>query len=115
MSTRTREESTATGDELKASGLKLDPETTKAALTARLKGAIAVEPDVTKYDTVVGDGDCGIGLKRGAEGAKDDNQILRFVKTEAKLWSLGSPPAQCLWLTWPTHDSQIHYGIRNST
>ncbi|KAK8044205.1 Dolichyl-phosphate-mannose--protein mannosyltransferase 1 [Apiospora rasikravindrae] len=27
-----------------------------------------VEPDVTRYDTVVGDGDCGIGLKRGAEG-----------------------------------------------
>jgi len=25
------------------------------------------EPDVTNYDTIVGDGDCGIGLKRGAE------------------------------------------------
>ncbi|KAL9118203.1 MAG: hypothetical protein Q9187_005256 [Circinaria calcarea] len=25
------------------------------------------EPDVTKFDTIVGDGDCGIGLKRGAE------------------------------------------------
>lgn len=28
---------------------------------------IAAEAEVTKYDSVVGDGDCGIGLKRGAE------------------------------------------------
>ncbi|OAG08608.1 dihydroxyacetone kinase [Paraphaeosphaeria sporulosa] len=27
----------------------------------------SAEPDVTNYDTIVGDGDCGIGLKRGAE------------------------------------------------
>jgi hypothetical protein len=32
-----------------------------------LNRLIAAEPDVTKYDTIVGDGDCGIGLKRGAE------------------------------------------------
>jgi dihydroxyacetone kinase len=28
---------------------------------------IAAEPLVTRYDTIVGDGDCGVGLKRGAE------------------------------------------------
>lgn len=28
---------------------------------------VAAEPQVTNYDTIVGDGDCGIGLKRGAE------------------------------------------------
>lgn len=28
---------------------------------------IAAEPDITHYDTIVGDGDCGIGLKRGAQ------------------------------------------------
>jgi dihydroxyacetone kinase len=33
-----------------------------------LERVIAAEPEVTKYDTIVGDGDCGIGLKRGAEG-----------------------------------------------
>lgn len=31
---------------------------------------IAAEPDVTHYDTIVGDGDCGVGLKRGAEQIK---------------------------------------------
>ena len=33
-----------------------------------LKKLIAAEAEVTKFDSVVGDGDCGIGLKRGAEG-----------------------------------------------
>ncbi|KAL1593358.1 dihydroxyacetone kinase Dak1 [Paraconiothyrium brasiliense] len=39
-----------------------------SALKTGLERLIAAEPDVTKYDTIVGDGDCGIGLKRGAEG-----------------------------------------------
>jgi len=36
-------------------------------LKAGLESVIAAEPTVTHYDTVVGDGDCGIGLQRGAE------------------------------------------------
>ncbi|EAT81845.2 hypothetical protein SNOG_10451 [Parastagonospora nodorum SN15] len=36
---------------------------------------LRVEPDVTRYDTIVGDGDCGIGLKRGAES------ILKMLET----------------------------------
>lgn len=32
-----------------------------------LNKLIAAEAEVTKYDGVVGDGDCGLGLKRGAE------------------------------------------------
>lgn len=40
----------------------------KKALTTALDRVIAAEPDITNYDTIVGDGDCGIGLKRGAEG-----------------------------------------------
>ncbi|PQK14999.1 hypothetical protein BB8028_0005g05170 [Beauveria bassiana] len=56
-----------TAQDIKLSGLKHDPSVTKEALTAALKNVIAAEPDVTRYDTVVGDGDCGIGLKRGAE------------------------------------------------
>ncbi|KAM3556144.1 hypothetical protein ARSEF4850_005666 [Beauveria asiatica] len=57
----------ATVQDIKLSGLKHDPSVAKEALTAALKSVIAAEPDVTRYDTVVGDGDCGIGLKRGAE------------------------------------------------
>lgn len=40
----------------------------KSVLTTALNRLIAAEPDITNYDTIVGDGDCGIGLKRGAEG-----------------------------------------------
>ncbi|TVY53331.1 Dihydroxyacetone kinase 1 [Lachnellula cervina] len=64
---QTREESSSGSEDSKPSGLKLDPETTKTVLKAALERVIAAEPDVTKYDTIVGDGDCGIGLKRGAE------------------------------------------------
>lgn len=47
--------------------LTLDPALASKVLKAGLKKMAAAEPDVTRYDTVVGDGDCGIGLKRGAE------------------------------------------------
>ena len=51
----------------KPSNLKLDALVLRRALEPALKKLIAAEAEVTKYDTVVGDGDCGIGLKRGAE------------------------------------------------
>lgn len=49
----------------------VDPAQAKKALEAGLQRLIAAEPDVTKYDTIVGDGDCGTGLKRGAEAILD--------------------------------------------
>lgn len=49
------------------SNLKLDPATLSKVLASGLNRVIAAEPLVTRYDTIVGDGDCGIGLKRGAE------------------------------------------------
>lgn len=45
----------------------MDPAVLKKVLGQGLKRVIAAEPLVTKYDTIVGDGDCGVGLKRGAE------------------------------------------------
>ena len=36
-------------------------------LETALHRLIKAEPDITNYDTIAGDGDCGIGLKRGAE------------------------------------------------
>jgi triose/dihydroxyacetone kinase / FAD-AMP lyase (cyclizing) len=39
----------------------------RSTLAVALQAVIAAEPDITHYDTVVGDGDCGTGLKRGAE------------------------------------------------
>ncbi|TDZ19604.1 Dihydroxyacetone kinase 1 [Colletotrichum orbiculare MAFF 240422] len=65
--TATREDEGDAGQATKASDLKYDPAAATKAITAALNRVIAAEPEVTKYDTIVGDGDCGIGLKRGAE------------------------------------------------
>ncbi len=46
----------------------MDPKQLQSALTSGLEKLIASEEEVTRYDTIVGDGDCGVGLKRGAEG-----------------------------------------------
>ncbi|KAF2397707.1 putative dihydroxyacetone kinase [Trichodelitschia bisporula] len=61
------EEQEKAADEEQPSNLKFDRGLAKSALTAGLNKVIAAEPDVTNYDTIVGDGDCGIGLQRGAE------------------------------------------------
>jgi dihydroxyacetone kinase len=67
----------------KPANLTLDPTTTTRALRHALEALIAAEPDVTRYDTVVGDGDCGIGLKRGAEGIL---KTLDETQTDAALY-----------------------------
>lgn len=64
---QTREDNAAVDDGDKACGLTLDPERANKALQHALQRVIKAEPEITRYDTVVGDGDCGTGLKRGAE------------------------------------------------
>ncbi|KAG8530403.1 uncharacterized protein KY384_004905 [Bacidia gigantensis] len=53
--------------ETKITNLRLSPQRLKEVLTPALNKIIASEGEVTRYDTVVGDGDCGVGLKRGAD------------------------------------------------
>jgi len=45
----------------------VDLELFRGVVIAGLKNLIGAEKEITKYDSIVGDGDCGIGLKRGAE------------------------------------------------
>lgn len=67
--TSTRDDtSPARPTDIEQSQLTTDAKTFTANLTSGLEAVIAAEPEVTRYDTVVGDGDCGIGLKRGADG-----------------------------------------------
>lgn len=68
----TRDDQAATDQEVKPSGLEYDVKAGTTALKEGLEAVIAAEPDVTRYDSVVGDGDCGIGLKRGADGKQLD-------------------------------------------
>ncbi|KAI2609091.1 dihydroxyacetone kinase [Hypoxylon fragiforme] len=63
----TREDATGTDSSVKSSGLKTNANAFSSILASGLQAVIAAEPEVTRYDTVVGDGDCGIGLKRGAQ------------------------------------------------
>ncbi|KAK4159006.1 Dak1 domain-containing protein [Cladorrhinum sp. PSN259] len=49
------------------SGLRMESGAAQKALIRGLENVIAAEPEITRYDTIVGDGDCGIGMKRGAE------------------------------------------------
>ncbi len=40
-----------------------------AAIERAANALIAAEPEITKQDTIAGDGDAGLTLKAGAEGA----------------------------------------------
>ncbi|KAF2644059.1 dihydroxyacetone kinase [Massarina eburnea CBS 473.64] len=81
--------------ETAADHVLVDPALTRSALTTALTRLIAAEADVTRYDTVVGDGDCGIGLKRGAEAilemlrkAKQTDDALTFVQSVTQVVEL---------------------------
>ncbi|QPC73921.1 hypothetical protein HYE68_004673 [Fusarium pseudograminearum] len=65
--TSTRTDRVSATEDIKSSDLKTDASNAQSALKNALQKVIDAEPEVTRYDTVVGDGDCGIGLKRGAE------------------------------------------------
>ena len=74
----------------------MDPRQAKNALTVGLNKLVEAEADITRYDTVVGDGDCGIGLKRGAEGKLSD-PLLRIVDIESiHSYTGASPHNRCL-------------------
>ncbi|KUI71761.1 Dihydroxyacetone kinase 1 [Cytospora mali] len=70
----TREDVATSGGEVKPSGLVYDASVGTKALQAGLEYIIVAEPDVTRFDSVVGDGDCGIGLRRGAEAILESLQ-----------------------------------------
>ncbi|KAI9711768.1 MAG: hypothetical protein M1820_001913 [Bogoriella megaspora] len=73
-----KQEATEQAEESKPSNLEVDPALAKKILVAGLERLIKAEPDITNYDTIVGDGDCGIGLKRGADG------ILKMLNKSSK-------------------------------
>lgn len=46
----------------------VDPKLLKAVIRAGCDATIASEPNLTKWDTVLGDGDCGTAVKGVCEG-----------------------------------------------
>ncbi|KXJ94991.1 Dak1 domain-domain-containing protein [Microdochium bolleyi] len=59
--------------------LKVDPATLEKMLRSACKAVIDAEPDLTKWDTVMGDGDCGLTLETGAKAllAAVDNGLTK--------------------------------------
>ncbi len=58
--------------------LRVDPATLASMLRAACHALVAAEPDLTRWDTVMGDGDCGETLRTGATAlltAVDDRQL----------------------------------------
>ncbi|KAJ5247609.1 dihydroxyacetone kinase Dak1 [Penicillium chermesinum] len=54
----------------KPTSLKVEFSTLKKILSAGIQRLIKAEPNITRYDSIVGDGDCGVGLRRGAEAVQ---------------------------------------------
>lgn len=82
------------------SDFKVDGELFKAALQSGLKAVIEKEPLITKYDTQVGDGDCGETLKNGAEA------ILKKLDTDKEFQqNLNDPVATLSVITEVVEDS----------
>ncbi|PWN51124.1 putative DAK2-dihydroxyacetone kinase [Violaceomyces palustris] len=55
----------------KSSGpVNADPELVKKAITAACAATVEVEPELTKFDTIVGDGDCGETLMQAGQAVK---------------------------------------------
>ncbi|KAK4159221.1 putative dihydroxyacetone kinase [Cladorrhinum sp. PSN259] len=50
-----------------AKDLKIDPTLLERMLRGACEALIAAEPDLTKWDTIMGDGDCGLTLETGAK------------------------------------------------
>ncbi|KAG6008059.1 hypothetical protein E4U21_005072 [Claviceps maximensis] len=71
-----------------SSGLTMDADIATKRLAMALEMVIKAEPDITRFDTVVGDGDCGIGLKRGAQAIL--NHVTSTPLTSDPLSSLTS-------------------------
>ncbi|KAF7552416.1 hypothetical protein G7Z17_g4345 [Cylindrodendrum hubeiense] len=71
--------------------LIVDPQILEAVVRTACNALVAVEPDLTKWDTVMGDGDCGETVKTGASlllAALDDEKVAASGSINALLTTL---------------------------
>lgn len=85
--------------EVPTSKIKIDGEKFGAALENAMKVLIEKEPLITKYDTQVGDGDCGETLQQGAEA------ILKALETKDFQSKLSDPVAALSVITELVEDN----------
>ncbi|EXJ93376.1 hypothetical protein A1O1_01768 [Capronia coronata CBS 617.96] len=104
--------------------LQCDIGSARSRLENGLKAVIAAEPEVTKYDEIVGDGDCGTTLKRGAEAIlkrlsssppKDIIALLSEVATAVEDSMDGTSGAlYAIFLNSLTHFFKLHAGEKRA-
>lgn len=75
------ENSSESHSELPTSEIKIDGQKFAKALKAAMINLIEQEPLITKYDTIIGDGDCGETLKDGANGILDALKNDQWLKS----------------------------------
>ncbi|KAH6613007.1 dihydroxyacetone kinase [Boeremia exigua] len=63
---------------------------TVSCLRAGLESVVASESEITRYDSIVGDGDCGTTLKRGAQGILNLLETLPLTDVVSLLTSITS-------------------------
>ncbi|KPM40865.1 Dihydroxyacetone kinase [Neonectria ditissima] len=71
--------------------LIVDPRTLESVVRTACNALVAIEPELTKWDTVMGDGDCGETVKTGASlllAALDDDKIAASGSINALLTTL---------------------------
>lgn len=71
LSPQEDQDSPVAENEVPTSDIKVDGALVKRALKSAMEALIEKEPLITKYDTQVGDGDCGETLKAGADAVLD--------------------------------------------
>ncbi|KAF4834990.1 Dihydroxyacetone kinase 1 [Colletotrichum tropicale] len=81
--TSSQEKDIVTDEKPVGTKLRVDVAVTKSALTSALNHVIAAEPEVTKYDTLVGDGDCGLCLKTSAQAVLAYINQQQILETDA--------------------------------
>ncbi|KAK1533058.1 uncharacterized protein CCOS01_05041 [Colletotrichum costaricense] len=81
--------STTNGHEQKSDLIKVDPKLLEKVIRSACERAIAAEPNLTKWDMVMGDGDCGEAVKGLCEsllrnldnGSADSGSVFAFLES----------------------------------
>lgn len=98
------------------SQLVFDESASVQALKRGLQTLIDVEPDVTHFDTIVGDEDCGTTLKRGAQGMRHSPEAVKMQPPYTNSFDSSarsmqeSPIGSCCVLNRHKSNRRAHHG-----
>ncbi|KAK6455914.1 dihydroxyacetone kinase isoenzyme I [Scheffersomyces xylosifermentans] len=105
--------------------IKIDPALLRATVTLAAENVIAKEPDITLWDTQMGDGDCGKTLQAGcnavlraiSDGVADRGSVLTVLKTVLKIIKvdMGGTLGAILFIFMNAFITKLEYLLENNT